>query len=116
VPASGCFTRGASVRADESDRDLPGPRPEFFFTATHIVARRQAWGSDTLRRRLADAWMALLACLAPRLRIEAHSERDEVEWVYRDVLEGRTSPDRANVLSFDATASTLRCEQALRVV
>lgn len=91
------FTRG---RPQGGVPDLPGPRPEFFFTPAHILARRKSWGTDELRRRLAEAWTSFLAEIAPRLRIETGTGPMALEQTYRDVLQGRLSPDLARIVSF----------------
>jgi hypothetical protein len=96
--ASVGFTRSASENTGK--RDLPGPRPEFFFTATHIAALRQAWGAEKLHATLAAAWASLLAYLMPRLSIQASGGRETIERVYLDVLNGRVPPGQANVLAF----------------
>ncbi len=91
------FTRG---RPQGGVPDLPGPRPEFFFTPAHILARRKSWGTDELRRRLVEAWTSFLAEIAPRLRIETGTGPMALEQTYRDVLQGRLSPDLARIVSF----------------
>jgi hypothetical protein len=81
---------------------LPGPAPEFFFTPKHILMRRESWGPYELRRRLALEWQAFIAQALTWLTIECSSGRAAIEQVYTEVLNGRRSPDRADILSFDA--------------
>lgn len=96
-------TRATSARS-ESEHELPGPRPIFFFTPSHIVARREAWGTALLRRRLSESWTSFLAYIAPLLHIETSFGRASIERVYREVLEGRAPPDKAHILSFEQAA------------
>jgi hypothetical protein len=94
------LTRGAAPGVAAAP-DLPGPPPEFFFTPSHILARRQDWGADELRRRLAAAWTSFLAEIGPRLEIVTSTGPGEVERIYAEVLGGRTPPDRAHILAFE---------------
>jgi hypothetical protein len=84
---------------------LPGPRPEWFFTPTHILARRREWGAERLRGRLAAAWGPYVENAKAWLRIEAAPGAAAVERVYRDVLEGRSDPARAVILTVDGAAA-----------
>jgi len=79
---------------------LLGPKPEFFFTPKHILARRETWGPTELRRRLAIEWQAFVAHTRDWLRIEHASGRAAVEHVYAQVLRGLRPPDRADILAF----------------
>jgi Protein of unknown function (DUF2855) len=91
------FTRG---RPQSDAPSLPGPPPEFFFTPSHILARRKSWGAGELRRRLAEAWTAFLVEMAPRLRIETGTGRSALEETYQKILQGRSPPDLAHIVSF----------------
>jgi hypothetical protein len=81
---------------------LPAPAPEFFFTPKHILARRESWGPDELRRRLALEWQAFVTQARTWLTIECSSGQAAVEQVYAAVLNGKRPPDRADILCFDA--------------
>ena len=94
------FTRGAAGKPAPLPADLPGPKPEFFFTPTHILRQRERLGAAVLRERIADSWQAFLAEISPRLTIETHTGADKLEGVYRDVLDGRAPPDRAAIVAF----------------
>jgi Protein of unknown function (DUF2855) len=80
---------------------LPGPAPEFFFTPTHILTRRETWGPDELRRRLTREWRAFLDQVRMSLAFEHGSGRAAIEHIYAEVLHGRRPPDRADILHFD---------------
>lgn len=81
------------------DTSLPGPAPVLFFTPDHIIKRRKEWGGELLKTRQSAAWQAFLATLPPWLVIEHAAGRSAVERIYREVLEGRTPPQKAHVLS-----------------
>lgn len=78
---------------------LPGPEPAFFFTPTHILALRKAWGPDVLRERLIASQRRVFARLAPHLRIRTGAGPQEVESAYHAVRTGRTTPQEAWILS-----------------
>jgi hypothetical protein len=80
--------------------NLPGPTPEFFFTPQHMLERRETWGVELLNQRYTEALQSYARDVAGWLRIEHRSGRGVIEHSYLDVLEGRHSPDRADILSF----------------
>ena len=94
------FTHGDALGSVEAD--LPGPAPQLFFTPDHILRRRKEWGAETLRARLAEAWHGFLDYVAPWLVIERAIGRRGVEQVYREVLDGKTPPEKAHLLSIAA--------------
>ena len=84
-----------------ADAGLPGPEPEFFFTPKHILARRDSWGVDELRRRLARDWQAYLAQAGNSLVIEHSRGEEAIERIYAQVLAGTRAPGGADILDFD---------------
>lgn len=86
--------------SSEAEEPLPGARPEWFFTPTHIVKRRAAWGAAVLRAHLAEAWQAFLEDTDRWLRISTGSGEAAIEAAYRQVIDGRVPPERAHVLGF----------------
>ncbi len=87
--------------SSEAEEQLPGARPEWFFTPTHIVRRRAAWGTAVLRARLAQAWQAVLADTDRWLRISTGTGEAAIEAAYREVIDGRVPPDLAHTLGFE---------------
>lgn len=86
--------------ADDKAEALPGPAPEFFFTPSHIVERRKAWGVPLLTQRLGEAWGSMLADSPRWLTIERHAGPAAIERIYQAVLAGQVTPDVAPILSF----------------
>jgi len=78
---------------------LPGPAPKLFFTPDHILMRRQEWGAEALAARLSRAWCGFLDYVKPWLVIEHTTGSGGVERVYREVLDGRTPPEKAYIVS-----------------
>jgi hypothetical protein len=86
--------------SDLADQELPGVKPEWFFTPSHILKRRQEWGSQELRLRLSQAWHAFLVDTDRWLRIAHGPGPEAIERTYRDVVGGRLPPEIARTLSF----------------
>ncbi len=84
---------------DSLETNLPGPAPKLFFTPDHIIKRRNEWGPEALRSRLSEAWQSFLAYVTQWLIIEHTAGKAGVERVYREVLDGKTPPEQAHVLS-----------------
>ena len=89
------FTHGAQ----SPDPVLSGPEPELFFTPTHILALRKAWGADILRQRLMASQRDVFARLGPHLQIRAGQGPLAVEQAYHEVRAGRAAPQDAWILS-----------------
>jgi hypothetical protein len=94
------LTHGNAFGAAEAD--LPGPKPVLFFTPDHILRLRREWGADVLRGRLAEAWTAFLAFVAPWLQYEVTATREGIERAYADVLAGGTPCTKAYLLAIPA--------------
>ena len=84
---------------DSEDEDLPGAKPQWFFTPDHILRRRREWGPAVLRERQFAALREFLADANRWLRLEYGVGPQAVERVYRTVLDGRVAPEVANILS-----------------
>jgi Protein of unknown function (DUF2855) len=99
----GSWRAGMARRRPRRDTydDLPGPKPELFFTPHHILARRECWGPVELRRRLSSEWRAFTAEVRTRLAFVHHEGRDAIEAVYDQVLAGQRPPNCADILSLD---------------
>jgi len=78
---------------------LPGPAPRLFFTPDHVLKRRQEWGAEVLAARLSEAWRGFLDYVKTWLVIEHATGSYGVERVYREVLDGRTPPEKAYIVS-----------------
>lgn len=86
-----------------TEPDLPGPAPTLFFTPDHIVRRRKEWGTEVLGTRLSEAWQGFLGYVQPWLLVEHAGGKASIERVYREVLEGRTPPEKAHIMSIPHT-------------
>jgi hypothetical protein len=85
-----------------TQRELPGPTPEFFFAPTHIKKRRQDWGPGGVEKRFSDAWRSFLPSVNGWMKV-AHADGPAgVEAVYRETLEGKVNPELGHVLSLQS--------------
>ena len=78
---------------------LPGPKVELFFAPTHIERRMKDWGGPGFQDKVAAAWRGFIPASKEWITVEHGRGPDRVKEVYLEVLEGRTPPDRAHILS-----------------
>jgi hypothetical protein len=86
-------------RMGEVPDALPGPRPVFFFAPDRVRTRTQDWGREGFERRLADAWHPYVEWTTGWLEVIHGHGPEAVERAYLDLLDGRTDPATAHVLS-----------------
>lgn len=84
--------------------ELPGPRPEFFFAPSQIAKRSEEWGAAELTRRIAEAWHELVDDTGRWLSVVHRTGSEEIEAVYRDLLEGQADPAIGYVASMSQEA------------
>jgi Protein of unknown function (DUF2855) len=79
--------------------ELPGPTPAFFFAPSRVEKRSEDWGPAGLEQRVAEAWHPFCEWTAGWLEAIHGSGFGALESAYVDVLEGRTGPKTAHVVS-----------------
>jgi hypothetical protein len=79
--------------------ELAGPAPTFFFAPTRLQKRTEDWGPEGLNQRLADAWAPYAEWARGWLRVEHGSGPEDVERIYRELLDGKSDPSVGHVLS-----------------
>jgi len=97
--AHSCTVGATHWNASRRAPDLPGPEPAFFFAPAQIQKRSQEWGPEVLQERLGLAWTRFRDGSEAWLHVRRGAGRADLERVYREVLEGRASPDEGHVLS-----------------
>jgi len=83
----------------QTQHQLPGPKPQFFFAPTQVQKRSKDWGYDGLVQRLGRGWLAFLPSVKSWLEIRPSRGAEAVGAVYKEVLEGRQPPRLGHVLS-----------------
>jgi hypothetical protein len=78
--------------------ELPGPQPTFFFAPTRLEKRTDDWGGEGLNQRLAEAWKPYVEWVRDWLKVEHGSGGEDVERIYRELLDGKSDPAVGHVL------------------
>ena len=96
--------------APPADGDYPGPERDFFFAPAQAQKRVAEWGAGGFQQRLGEGWAAFRDGSQAWLGVERGYGPEALERVYHDTLEGRTRPDKGQVLSLwpDADAAAGR--------
>ena len=79
--------------------ELAGPKPVFFFAPDRLRKRTEDWGGEGVNERLARSWPRYAEWTRGWLRVEHGSGPEEVERIYRELLDGRSDPAVGHVLS-----------------
>ena len=78
---------------------LAGPRAVFFFAPDRLRKRREDWGGEGVNERLAETWAPYVEWTRDWLRVEHGSGPEDVERIYRELLDGKSDPAVGHVLS-----------------
>jgi hypothetical protein len=79
--------------------DLAGPDPVFFFAPTRLQKRNEDWGAEGLNQRLVESWRPYVDWLRGWLQVERGSGPEDIERIYRELLDGKSDPAVGHVLS-----------------
>ncbi|MDT8450544.1 MAG: DUF2855 family protein [Wenzhouxiangellaceae bacterium] len=82
------------------DRELPGPKPEFFFAPTWIAKRHADWGVAGFNRRAGEATAAFFKYVTDNRLVELVESRglEAAREVIVGMIEGRTDPRKGQVI------------------
>jgi hypothetical protein len=97
----GATQAGEPTAMKPHDRDLPGPRPTFFFAPTQLAKRAGAWGNAELQRRIGTAQRDFVARVREGGWIDVVEERGFKAARSRlgELLAGRVDPRRGVVIN-----------------
>ena len=79
--------------------DLAGPKPVFFFAPDRLRKRTEDWGPDGVNERLAETWNPYVEWTRDWLQVEHGSGPEDIERIYRELLDGKSDPAVGHVLS-----------------
>jgi hypothetical protein len=77
---------------------LEGPKPVFFFAPDRLRKRTADWGPEGLNEHIGNSWSPYVEWTRGWLRVEHGSGEDDVERVYRELLDGKSDPAVGHVL------------------
>lgn len=94
----------ANVGVTHYDANTMGPhfiraRSAMFFAPGHIQKRAQDWGPGVFERKAFDFWKDAATQSRDWLVIDRVAGVDGLERAYREVLEGRSAPDKGIIVS-----------------
>lgn len=81
-----------------SAEPLPGPAPELFFAPTQIERLSAELGPQELQRRIGEAWREFVGQVGGWMEVEHGEGPDEVQRVWRALVDGAVDPRRGHVL------------------
>jgi hypothetical protein len=79
-------------------KDLPGPKPQFFFAPAQIAKRRAEWGAGVIEAQITAAWKRVAAQAGDWLEVVVHDGLDSAPALWADLATGRTSPREGHVV------------------
>ena len=78
---------------------LPGARPEFFFSPSHVKTRSAELGAREVLARLGAAYVDFRQCSDNWLKVERSYGPEAAISAYQAVLAGKTDPASGQVIS-----------------
>lgn len=83
-----------------TNEDLPGAKPTLFFAPAQGQKRMTDWGPAGFQEKTAKAWTDFIKPASGWVSINRQEGESCIMTVYREMLDGRTSPDTGYILSF----------------
>jgi hypothetical protein len=94
-----CIVGATHWEQRQTQHQLPGAKPQFFFAPTQGQKRQKDWGADGFALRFAQAWAGFLPSVAGWMKVRHGRGREAVAAVYREVLDGKSAPETGHMLS-----------------
>ena len=79
--------------------ELARPEPRLLLRPDRLKKRTEDWGREGINQRLADAWREYVDWARGWLRVEHGSGPEDIERIYREMLDGKSDPAVGHVLS-----------------
>lgn len=90
---------------DESEKNLPGPAPQFYFAPYQIKKRNADWGAAEVTRRFNEAQLAFIRRVGdkqqPWMRVNQHKGLEAAQALVEDLCAGRIDPREGHVVLID---------------
>lgn len=94
-----CIVGATHWENRETQHQLPGAKPQFFFAPTQVGKRSKDWGYDGLVGKLGEGWRTFLPSVERWLEVRTGRGPEAVAATYREVLEGRQPPKLGHMLA-----------------
>jgi hypothetical protein len=94
-----CIVGATHWERRQTQHQLPGAKPQFFFAPTQGQKRRKDWGPGGLEERFAEAWSGFLPSVRRWLQVRHWRGPAAVQAAYLEVLEGKAPPQAGYMLS-----------------
>jgi hypothetical protein len=85
--------------APARSKELPGPKPAFFFAPTQVKKRVQDWGPRGYQERVASAVKQFVGWSHGWLKVEHSSGAAAAAATWSEVHAGRVAPDVGHIVS-----------------
>lgn len=79
-------------------KNLPGPKPQFFFAPAQIAKRRAEWGPGVIEGRITAAWKRIAAGSDDWLDVIVHEGLEAAPALWHALAAGRTNPREGHVM------------------
>lgn len=96
-----CIVGATHWENRQTQHQLPGAKPQFFFAPNQIKKRLQDWGPGGVDRNFATAFAAFMPSLKSWLKVQ-RTPSAQMEAVYREVLEGKSRPETGHIIVWEA--------------
>jgi hypothetical protein len=91
---------GSHWDADRLDtRDLPGPKPEFFFAPTHIGRLGTEWGGAAFHQAVHSALMTFVSGSQAWLTVQSGHGLDQAQAVWAQLLANAYQPSEGAIIT-----------------
>jgi hypothetical protein len=94
-----CIVGATHWEDRQTQHQLPGAKPQFFFAPTRVQKRTKDWGQAGLLQRLGAGWLAFVPSVEKWLEIRNSRGPEAVAAVYQEVLNGRQAPRLGHMLA-----------------
>jgi hypothetical protein len=102
-----CFAGSAQNTEFLREKELPGPKPQFYFAPVQIRKRNADWGHAEVNRRFNEAQLAFIRRVAdgPKawMKVEEHRGLESAQGLIAELCAGRIDPRAGHVVVLDGS-------------
>lgn len=94
-----CMVGGTHWENRQTQHELPGAKPVFFFAPDQIKKRTGDWGPGGLQQRLAGSWLPFVEFASGWIKLKQQDGWQAVQAAYLEMLEGNSDPKSGYILT-----------------